>query len=259
MATDSDDHAVTRDDLTRGASSTTQEQSASTELADAMRTIALISTTAETAPHSEFHLFPQLPGELRLKIWSIILSTPRFVDINCKRRIVEGERRWAKRWNSSIPPPALLHVCRESRFEALQTYLPYFTTEDSDNALFICFDQDTIRCTDRVIEYFGVVDMVGVQRLVIDVNDMVYFSPFHMETLKRMSKLEYVELAMQVVETYSWLGTERILQNCKRDFEQERFDNPGWECPRVKVVNRDTGVEMMTIGGGAMIPGWKVG
>lgn len=95
--------------------------------------------------------------------------------------------------------------------------------------------------------------------MVLEVNDLVYFSHFHMDTLKRMTKLEDVELSAQVVDINSWLRIERILENCKRDFEQERFDNPGWECPRVRIVDSTTGEELSVIYGGALIPGWKVG
>lgn len=87
---------------------------------------------------AQFHRFPDLPTELRLKIWSeatrykryVILDSPANSAIACARLIrrtdkyaepgYAGERRPA--WTSRTPPPALLSVSREAREVALGTW-----------------------------------------------------------------------------------------------------------------------------------------
>lgn len=58
-------------------------------------------------PLKEFHLFPNLPIELRLKIWALSAAEPCIVTQNEKR----------PEFCRSIPP--VLHACRESRNEFL--------------------------------------------------------------------------------------------------------------------------------------------
>jgi hypothetical protein len=63
---------------------------------------------------AEFTLFPNLPLELRRKVWRFATSTERIIEI-----------RWGHRkdwYYSSTPPPSVLHTSRESRIEALRCY-----------------------------------------------------------------------------------------------------------------------------------------
>ena len=62
-----------------------------------------------------FTLFPHLPIELRLKIWSLaILSLPP--------RIINLQRLYIFEGCSAVAPPSLLHATRESRSVALSIY-----------------------------------------------------------------------------------------------------------------------------------------
>ena len=73
-----------------------------------------------------FKLFPNLPVELRLKIWRSTLPMPRNVGI--KLRIKDaGFGGWITRKNTP-PPPVALQVCHESREEALKYYILSFGT-----------------------------------------------------------------------------------------------------------------------------------
>jgi hypothetical protein len=66
---------------------------------------------------STFTCFPRLAPEIRLKIWCLAVLEPRILELEF---LDEG------RWHSPTPysaiTPASLHVCRESRQEALKTY-----------------------------------------------------------------------------------------------------------------------------------------
>ncbi|KAI1267306.1 hypothetical protein F5Y18DRAFT_379830 [Xylariaceae sp. FL1019] len=94
-----------------------------------------------------FHFFSLLPAELRLEIWSMNLPETRIVTVRCGPRPTTLQysspdigRRCDRRTGglcmasddqpvdctSSSSIPANLHVCQESRFEALKQYTPLF-------------------------------------------------------------------------------------------------------------------------------------
>ncbi|KAI6087990.1 hypothetical protein F4821DRAFT_258445 [Hypoxylon rubiginosum] len=82
-----------------------------------------------------FELFPQLPTELRLQIWRH----------SCHQRVVEVLYDSDNdRCTSSTAPPAILHACRESRFEALRIYKKSFGTRSHDPRIYFCPDLDTL-------------------------------------------------------------------------------------------------------------------
>ncbi|CZR60728.1 uncharacterized protein PAC_10624 [Phialocephala subalpina] len=80
--------------------------------------------------------FNNLPTELRLRIWKKAAFIPRNVDV-WNREIFIGKNNQGTayavsyRMISRTPPPAILHVCRESRAEGLKYYMLEFgTTKD---------------------------------------------------------------------------------------------------------------------------------
>lgn len=72
-----------------------------------------------TLKESGFPLFLQLPAELRLRIYLFALPHERFVEMIIERPDDVGH---AYSMRSPTPVPALLHVCYESRSEALKFY-----------------------------------------------------------------------------------------------------------------------------------------
>ncbi|KAF8855985.1 hypothetical protein BDZ45DRAFT_675784 [Acephala macrosclerotiorum] len=82
-----------------------------------------------------FHCFDKLPIEMRLKIWKLASCVQRNVDIwcenleielSCRRRGYIEDTLHVLSTTRSIP--AVLHVCHESRREALQHYSVEFGT-----------------------------------------------------------------------------------------------------------------------------------
>ncbi|KAE9367440.1 hypothetical protein N431DRAFT_561418 [Stipitochalara longipes BDJ] len=207
-----------------------------------------------------FTLFPSLPFELRLKIWDLALSEPRTVTISCHREKLDRDRRFAKAFTSLTPPPPLLHVNRESRFEALSRYLPFFKTETSEVYTYISFSQDTIKCADSVLEYMPRHEVSHIERLVLEVRDAEYFGHFHMDVVKKMERLQELELLAAPGEIdYMWSRNERYVGTLMGNFHEKRFEDPGWRCPRMRIVNRKSGEEVGVIEGGVLIEGWKKG
>lgn len=200
-----------------------------------------------------FHLFPLLPSELRIKVWNLALSVPRVVTVSCEKEILNRTRRFVKSFASKTAVPALLHTCRESRLEGFLTYAPVFKTDTSPIYTYISFEHDTIQCMDSMLEYIGEEEVERVQRMILEVKDMAYFGHFHMDVLMRMRKLRELDLLVQE-EVISWNRERRYVDNLIGDFEQARNKDLGWECPRVKILDRNTGQELSVISGGAVPP-----
>jgi hypothetical protein len=95
-----------------------------------------------------FTLFPDLPLELRLKIWSFITPGPRTVSIKYKGlsfySIGKGFSA-AAGWRSPDPVPIVLHICRESRTEALKSYQLAFGSYLHPGRIYFDFSKDTLR------------------------------------------------------------------------------------------------------------------
>lgn len=80
-----------------------------------------------------FTCFRMLPAELRRTIWGYASTVTRNVaitSVSLRNRIRFKVNDFeAKFWRSKSSPPALLHVCQESRIEGLKYYIWEFGTE----------------------------------------------------------------------------------------------------------------------------------
>lgn len=114
---------------------------------------------------------------------------------------------------------------------------------------------------DKDIQYLGTEERDGIQMMKVKVIDCSNFGHYHMNTFKGLKSLKELEVVMD----------ERVglQQRNFRDqnpaialiwqFEDERREDPAWECPRVRIVGSDTGKLYGESQGGALIPGWKIG
>ncbi|EPE27974.1 hypothetical protein GLAREA_04765 [Glarea lozoyensis ATCC 20868] len=208
-----------------------------------------------TTPLTKFHLFPHLPQELRLEIWNIILAEPRQIKIDCKKRRIL-QRRVVDSWTTDTPIPALLHVCSESRYLGLSYYKPYFSTKTCSKAIYLNFERDAIFFQDGILSYLTGEEKRGVQKLVLETKDVAYFGHFNLDFIVQMESLRELEIWGDGANLPSWYDNERYLRNIRGDFEEARNTDPGWECPRVRLMNSKTNREDGIIEGGALIPGW---
>ncbi|KAI1386178.1 uncharacterized protein F4822DRAFT_431052 [Hypoxylon trugodes] len=85
--------------------------------------------------YTSFTLFSLLPTELRLHIWRHTCH-PRVVEVSYDNQ--------EDRCTTLTAPPAVLHVCRESRFEALRIYKPSFGTQSHEPRIYFCHELDTL-------------------------------------------------------------------------------------------------------------------
>jgi hypothetical protein len=81
-----------------------------------------ITMPDQASTGKQFTLFPDLPPELRLRIWEFASAIPRSVRL---REFVPNERRTPDGLPAAFGPPrcsSILHVCRDSREIALKGY-----------------------------------------------------------------------------------------------------------------------------------------
>ncbi len=83
-----------------------------------------------------FELFTQLPVELRIKVWKHTFPEPRVLSVRFNRV--------TSQYTSTLAPPALVHVCSESRSLFLETYTKLILSPKYDSAVFIDFARDTL-------------------------------------------------------------------------------------------------------------------
>ncbi|KAI1096378.1 hypothetical protein F5B19DRAFT_144554 [Rostrohypoxylon terebratum] len=110
------------------------------------------NSAATTGCAQAFHLFAKLPVELRFKIWAYNLPGPRIVEIKCN--VASAQTSQPQQGDSSpvvctstSPIPTNLHVCRESRREALKRYRLLFGSSPHPGRIFFDPLRDTL--------YFG--------------------------------------------------------------------------------------------------------
>jgi hypothetical protein len=199
---------------------------------------------------NEFRLFPILPKELRLQIWGIALSAPRIVNIICDESIEIPS--FAKSFTSSDPPPALLHVCRESRSEAFEIYKPLFQTKSSPKYTYVAFSQDIIRASDNLPKFLRSVELQGgIQKMTINIKDSHYFGHWGIGPLKKMQpNLRELELICEQGEMYDWGRDYGDLRTVTDDIRLEMAMDPFWDCPNMKIVDGRTGKIVEQILGG---------
>ncbi len=95
------------------------------------------ATSAKPKPLSAFILFPKLPVELRLKVYTLHLhATTRFVQIHWDSR--------QRSFKSLKRVPPLLHTCQESRHEALKIYQLRFASSPELARVYFSYGQDIL-------------------------------------------------------------------------------------------------------------------
>lgn len=112
----------------------------------------MTNSTDNVSFHSQ-HPFTRLPAELRWKIWALNLPGPRVVSIRCGSEPLSPARGPDRHSSllsgctSPAPIPVNLHVCHESRSEALRRYRPSFGIARQPGQILFDPDEDVL--------YFG--------------------------------------------------------------------------------------------------------
>jgi hypothetical protein len=86
-----------------------------------------LQLTVHSKPLTTFHLFPELPPELRFNIWKTACNEPRLIELVTEYKAAEKSRddfahNYHRVSSRSSKVPAILHACQESRREASSVY-----------------------------------------------------------------------------------------------------------------------------------------
>ncbi|KAH7364568.1 hypothetical protein BKA65DRAFT_140829 [Rhexocercosporidium sp. MPI-PUGE-AT-0058] len=192
---------------------------------------ATVSTKPK--PLTAFSLFPKLPIELRIKIFADHLDTSsRLVHIywNARQRVFKSSQ--------AIPP--LLHVCRESRYEALKTYELAFAPSREFARVYFCFERDVLMVCWRTLGAYpgrigrkmGVEEAGRVRYLVVNEESMLFHAEDDGRELERFTGLRHLGVAcdpenVESGEQYGRLAMERLAYGLSGGFDDEVEDEEG--------------------------------
>ena len=223
-----------------------------------------------TSSHEEQQGFQHLPKELRLKIWNYCEPRPRTVVVFCKDDIIIPKRRWRgvlKAYRISTMPPAVLHICRESRAEILPRYNTFFRGLSSRIYTYIRPECDTVSISDSSFTYLKEEELASLHSLEIQVHHCLSFIHDHLETIVHMKSLKNLKLTIHERDPpenlmYAWTEATYV-GRLEAVFRREKEGNPGWEAPNIHLRSahsaRVVGRNSRYIEGGALVPGWKFG
>ncbi|KAL5320574.1 hypothetical protein ACEPPN_011384 [Leptodophora sp. 'Broadleaf-Isolate-01'] len=185
---------------------------------------------AQPKPLTAFTLFPKLPIELRIKIFADYLSTAsRLVHIywNARQRVFKSSQ--------AIPP--LLHVCQESRYEALKTYELAFAPSREFARVYFSFEKDVLMVCWRTLGAYpgrigrkmGVEEAGRVRNLVVNEEAMLFHAEDDGRELERFTGLRTLGVAcdpenVESGEQYGRLAMERLAYGLSGGFDADVED-----------------------------------
>lgn len=204
-----------------------------------------------------FHVFSALPAELRLYIWHLSLAhVEALISISCVRGVHPNSRRFARLFRASRDNPPQLRVSREARNEALRVYSPYFVTKYVPNSrIYLAPARDIVRLPDALLGYLGPAELTAIRRLIVQINDYMFFGPYWMGVIQKLSNLMELELVV-VLNLPAYVVSEELMQaagldDTERDslarikgaFVESVQTNPEWKLPNIMVTS-DSGKEL---------------
>ncbi|KAK1994774.1 hypothetical protein LX36DRAFT_660262 [Colletotrichum falcatum] len=143
---------------------------------------------------AEFHLFPELPFELRIRIWELTRE-PRVLRVEARAELDKHRRRpldYTLLYCASPEPvPAVLQTCRESR--NLGLYERSFAGGLAPRHIWVDFQVDTIRATYWDLKLLRA-DKARIRHLSIQVENAGCFLRHYPEAVAGLRLLETMEL-----------------------------------------------------------------
>jgi hypothetical protein len=215
----------------------------------------------DTSP--TFTLFPALPSELRLKIWSFIALVPRTVTIEYKTSYDRDDRgkvhATSKGWISPSTIPVSLHICHDSRSVALKNYRLAFGSYFHEPEIYFNFSADTLSFqnvnegnlqgkgegpSDYLLNvflggrYHGANDTEKIQYLTIDINETLYgIKSFCWEEIRELTSLKELNLIAWEEEA----AADGLMAHYQETLRTVTSTNPEWRIPTINVFFSTTG------------------
>jgi hypothetical protein len=192
---------------------------------------------------ADFHLFPRLPLELRIRIWKMAVE-PREVRVGEQADIIhEGGRtlRSTRRYfNSPTPAPALLHACHESRYICEPLYTKACVYGSQPRYTWVNYDLDTIVVRDLELEQLSD-ESPFIRWLTVYEEDSPFY-PHSWDHLRPSFSLSTL-LDFPVLERFVYLSSEMSIRRWDRRLDilegRLREGRPGGPWPVVNIIMRD--------------------
>ncbi|KAF6818799.1 hypothetical protein CPLU01_13238 [Colletotrichum plurivorum] len=147
---------------------------------------------ADTTP--TFHFFPNLPPELRQRIWELSPLEPRTVVISDIPTRLVGNAEYEQQRPPRARAPAVLHANRESRLCTQSYYTKYFAAGAADGRYdWINLEVDTIHITQYSLRTVAK-ELPLVRNLVVEGFEVSMLSNNHVRCLWNMWALETVTM-----------------------------------------------------------------
>ncbi|KAG4424790.1 hypothetical protein IFR04_002138 [Cadophora malorum] len=225
-------------------------------------------------PLTTFTVFPELPFELRLKIWHCIAQGPRTVTITYGSQATRHKGKTISRfdgWGTPEPAPIILHICHESRVEGLKSYQLAFGSHFHAAKIYFNFAADILRFGNgheaeylaRDAEwikagpapyrldlflaggYYGGDDSEKVKYMVLDLDEEVYGRKYlFWSEIKDFTALK--ELTVLAWEDNDEAATV-LMTNYATTLAHDLKQSPDWVAPKTIVRSSITGHEWGTL------------
>jgi hypothetical protein len=190
-------------------------------------------------------LFPRLPMELRLKIFGHAMPGARRVHLTFN---ASDELR------SDTTIPALLHVCKESRQEALKVYKPLL--DPTQAVIYFSFERDVLHFGTKdgkdiptysrsvpamFISRAGSTLIGKIQRIAMGPYVLIPYNKFPrlLEFTRLYSEADVAVFLNQRAPLLEKDFVENIVTSWKRRFADLQSENRGWQCPQIRVEHFD--------------------
>ena len=213
-----------------------------------------------------FTLFPTLPFELRLRIWSFVAPGPRTVSIKYNarffRELGQGNPA-AAGWRSPDPVPIILHICRESRAEALKLYRLAFGSYLRSGTIYFDFSKDTLRFgnnqgdaymtvpemlqsgpIDYMLDiflggdFYGAEDAEKVQYMITDIDESVYGRrAFCWDEIRLFTGLKELTIMPWDEDEMA----DELMRGYRDTLRNVANGHSEWAVPRITVVSATSG------------------
>jgi hypothetical protein len=141
---------------------------------------------------------------------------------------------------SRDPISLILQVCQESRSEALSLYTKAFAAGTSPRSIWTNFNADTIKIDDFRLVKVEAEEAALIRWLVVESSEAELFDWYYIMDFSAMKALSEL-LISSSEEVGEWGGT---LGWMRKNFEGWFGGVEGWVCPEMRIVEKETGVEM---------------
>ncbi|KAF8853761.1 hypothetical protein BDZ45DRAFT_748204 [Acephala macrosclerotiorum] len=185
------DLLLLRDDMAKSLAQAQIQNAEPEVLVASLMKNGKLELRAKPAIGTAFHLFPELPVELRLQIWEAARPEGRVIRITrSKHEPVDENDDLDYEWYTKANVPALLHASSESRRVALQWYqLSFGFGPQNQSTIYFDHSRDwtylqcvcySARCLNPITDLSEIPSpLPAIKRLVYEFDDVHCCGPFH--------------------------------------------------------------------------------